>query len=375
MDSPRQPIRLVGVATFWENFNMTQFNSRLAAAMAGLALAGCATAPAYDIAEISAVRETAPMPNSGDAADDPAIWHHPGEASRSRILGTNKDQGLYVYDLDGEILQELLIGQLNNVDLRTPAGLEIEGFDLAVASNDSINAVSLFTVRRSDGEVTHIGDIETGKVEPYGICMGTPDGETRVAVTYKDGTVQMMRLSMKDGAIAAGMHRVETLPSQLEGCVFDELHGALYVGEEGRGIWRLDLSDNNSPFEPVDMISSRQGLSVDIEGLTLWRGAEGQGWLIASSQGRSQFVVYERTPPNAWRGVFRIAESPTDPALDAVTETDGLDAMSAPLPGFPRGLLVVQDDGNPQAEIDQNFKLVDWSDVETALALPQLEAE
>ena len=354
---------------------MFKFDTRLAAGLAGLALAGCATAPAYDVAEITAVRETAPMPNSGDAADDPAIWRHPGDPALSRILGTNKDQGLYVYGLDGEVLQELLIGQVNNVDLRRPAGLDMDGYDLAVGSNDSINAVSLFSMRRSDGEVSHIGDIGTGKTEPYGICLGTPGGETQVAITYKDGTVQMMRLAMKDGAIAAGMHRVEALATQLEGCVFDEVHDVLYVGEEGRGIWRLDLSDDNSAFEPVDMISSGQGLSVDVEGLTLWRGADGQGWLVASSQGRSQFVVYDRAPPNAWRGVFQIAESPTNPALDAVTETDGLDALSAPLPGFSRGLLVVQDDGNPQPEIDQNFKLVDWADVETALALPALDPE
>ena len=45
------------------------------------------------------------------------------------------------------------------------------------------------------------------------------------------------------------------------------------------------------------------------------------------------------------------------------------------LPGYPRGILVVQDDGNPKPEQDQNFKLVDWAEVEAALGLPMLAAE
>ncbi|NBC21541.1 MAG: phytase [Alphaproteobacteria bacterium] len=354
---------------------MKLFKGLFTGSLAGLVMAGCASAPDYEIAEVSAVTETAPMPNRGDAADDPAIWVHPGDSARSRILGTNKDQGLYVYDLEGEILQELLIGQINNVDLRRSAGLETEGFDLAVASNDSVNAVSLFSIRRTDGEVAHIGDIETGKVEPYGICMGTPGGDTLVGITYKDGTVQIMRLAMREGAISAGLFRIEAVASQPEGCVFDEAHDALYVGEEARGIWRLDLADESSGFRAVDMVSSRRGLSVDVEGLTIWRGAEGEGWLVASSQGRSQFVVYDRAPPNAWRGVFRVVEAPGKPDLDAVSHTDGLDATSAALPGYDRGLLVVQDDGNPRPEVDQNFKLLDWADVEAALSLPEIAAE
>ena len=61
--------------------------------------------------------------------------------------------------------------------------------------------------------------------------------------------------------------------------------------------------------------------------------------------------------------------------IDEVTHTDGLDVFSGALPGYPRGMLVVQDDGNPAKEQNQNFKMIDWSSVETALGLPILEAE
>ena len=59
----------------------------------------------------------------------------------------------------------------------------------------------------------------------------------------------------------------------------------------------------------------------------------------------------------------------SDGSVDAVTHTDGLDIVSAPLPGYPQGLLVVQDDGNPTSERDQNFKLVDWAMIADALGL------
>jgi hypothetical protein len=47
-----------------------------------------------------------------------------------------------------------------------------------------------------------------------------------------------------------------------------------------------------------------------------------------------------------------------------MTYTDVLDVLSGALPGYPRGLLVVQDDGNTNKEPYLNFKLVNWSSVD-----------
>ena len=94
------------------------------------ALALCARATDNVVATpVAASVETAPMTGQGDAADDPAVWVHPTDASRSLILGTNKDIGVYVYGLDGAEKQQLAVGLSNNVDLRG---------SLAVASNDGV---------------------------------------------------------------------------------------------------------------------------------------------------------------------------------------------------------------------------------------------
>ena len=87
-------------------------------------LAGCATTHSTSSRDVStpvavsALAETDPVAVGGDAADDPAIWLHPQRSQKSLIIATQKQGGLYVYDLDGNTLQWLPDGRFNNVDLR-----------------------------------------------------------------------------------------------------------------------------------------------------------------------------------------------------------------------------------------------------------------
>ena len=56
--------------------------------------------------------------------------------------------------------------------------------------------------------------------------------------------------------------------------------------------------------------------------------------------------------------------------VDGVSETEGLAVAPGPLPGFPHGILVVQDGHNVAPAENQNFKIVDWRVVEALLAAP-----
>ncbi|HUR56148.1 MAG TPA: phytase, partial [Opitutaceae bacterium] len=67
--------------------------------------------------------------------DDPAIWINPADRARSLVVGTDKDTNgaLYVYDLDGKIVQR--IGGLkrpNNVDIAYGLNLGGKPVDIAV---------------------------------------------------------------------------------------------------------------------------------------------------------------------------------------------------------------------------------------------------
>ncbi|MDP3492529.1 MAG: phytase [Hyphomonadaceae bacterium] len=328
------------------------------AAVLGLTLLAGACATDNVVAfTVPAFSETASMTGLGDAADDPAIWVHPSHPSRSLILGTNKDVGVYVYGLDGSEKQRLPVGLSNNVDLRG---------NIAVASNDGVNALSWFRIDPSTATVSHAGDTKLARIEPYGVCVGAPGGVLQAAVTFKDGYIDIWTVG-DGGTGPVTITNVKTfkLASQLEGCVFDDAANRLFVGEENVALWVIDLATGTQT--QIDKVGSGTGLVADVEGLSLYLKPDGAGYLVASAQGANRYVIYDRKPPHAALGVIKIGPS-ADGKVDGTSTTDGLDVSSAALPGFPSGILVVQDDANPVSEIDQNFKIVDWREVEKALA-------
>jgi 3-phytase len=345
---------------------MTRYRKRLAALpglFAFMLLAGCSSwLLPYSLQHVPAAAETVPMPGSGDLADDPALWVHPSHPALSLVLGTNKVEGLFVYDLAGREHQRLDLGHVNNVDVRG---------NLVVASNDQVNGLSwvFITPTRDGALIRHIGDTKVKRRAPYGVCLGLIDDHPVAGVTYSDGAVELWRATESTDTITAELIRTEKVGSQVEGCVFDDDERRLFFGEEDHGIWSIDLDDPASLPQEVDTIAAGRGLVEDVEGISLYKMDNGGGYLVASAQGADRFVFYERQPPHRLIGAIRIASS-RDGLVDGVSHTDGIDANSAPLPQYPRGLLIVQDDANPWIEQDQNFKLVDWRDVETALSLP-----
>jgi len=344
-----------------------------AALAAGCAQTGLDTAagPPSGVAVAEAVAETVAVASRDDAADDPAIWVNRADPSASRILGTDKQAGLYLYDLDGAEVQFLPAGRLNNVDVRQ--GVVLDGFegDLAAASNRSDDTVVFFSIDPGTGEAAEIGRLPTGRTEPYGFCLAYDGAMAHAFVTYKDGAVQRFLVSgFQNGAPVAESGEGWTFATQLEGCVADEARGAIYVGEEMRGVWRAPLGGGEAAL--VDEIGSGTGLTGDVEGIALYKGDAATGWLVVSSQGSSTFHLYERDAPNAFVGRFAVAYGDDDP----VTGTDGIDAVGGPLgAAFPEGFLVVQDDVNSAPDAPQNFKLVDWRAAYAAATQPDSNAE
>jgi myo-inositol-hexaphosphate 3-phosphohydrolase len=130
-------------------------------------------------AVVRPVVETELMPSYGDAADDPAIWVHPEDPSESLVIGTDKQSGLYVYDLEGRLLQSLPDGQINNVDVRY--GFPLGGTDVAIVagSNRSDDSINVYRVDAGDGN---------GEKEPEP-TLGLLDGTRDVAVRVRERRV------------------------------------------------------------------------------------------------------------------------------------------------------------------------------------------
>lgn len=329
-----------------------------------------ATAPAPAIVLPSA--QTQPVRAQGDAADDPAIWVHPRQGSRSLVLGTDKKLGLAVYDLQGRERQFLPVGRINNVDLRQRLRYGRELMDLAVATQRDEHALVLFGISSQDGRVRELTRLPAGLDDIYGICVGrNAEGGLDAFPNDKDGRVRQLRLQRepgKKGGWSATLVREFRLPSQPEGCVVDEARQQLFVGEEKRGVWRVALGAGQTSAEPVLAIPVSAALHADVEGMAIHDSPKGR-FLVVSSQGNDSYAVYDADAPHALRGSFRIGINAAS-GIDGASETDGLDVTSANLGGpYREGLLVVQDGRKRLPQGTQNFKLVPWRDVAGKLGL------
>lgn len=307
-----------------------------------------------------------------DAADDPEIWADRADPTRALILGTDKQAGLYTYGLDGKVLQFLPDGRLNNVDLRdgfpTPQGPRV----LVAASDRGRMGAALYLLDPATLRITPWGVAKLDLAEPYGLCVGRRGEAFVVIVNGTDGQVRQVRIEAgADGAFKATEERRFGLATQTEGCVVDDAKGLLYIGEEGRGVWRYALDPAQTGGTLIAQAPSAM-LKPDVEGLTLLREGPAS-YLIASSQGDSAFALWrvDGVEPQ-YKGRFSVHGAN---GADPVTGTDGVAALGGPVGPFPEGLVVMQDDSDtdgehPRAGRDrQNFKLVDWREVKKALGL------
>jgi len=329
------------------------------------ALADCGHTASARVFSVVASCESAPVAHHGDAVDDIAIWVDPLDAAASTLIVTDKRGGLTVYDIAGRELQRLPDGASNNVDLRGDVPLGDSSVTLVAASRLRTDAIGFYRVDESDGTLVAVADLPVEGVHRAGLCMYRSPEDRRLYVFTADhdgGLAQWLVGNAGDELTLRCVRRI-AFASDIEGCVADDDAGRLFVSEENRGIWCLDAEpDGAVPAHLVDAVG-RGRLAPDVEGLALTRAGD-ERWLVASVQGRDEFVIYRSTPPFAHVATFAVAAGH---GVDAVTHTDGLEIADVPMgPRFPAGLLVVQDDHNDGA--NQNVKLVSWLDVLRAAA-------
>ncbi len=313
-----------------------------------------------------------------DAADDPAIWVHPLDAAKSTVIATNKKAGLCVYNLEGDEIYFYPVGRVNNVDVRYNFLFnDNSSIDIIGASNRSNNTIIVMGIDPDSGELTEVAVNEfPSKVdEVYGFCLYY-DPEVRkhyAFVNGKDGNIEQWELfDNGNQKIDAKIVRNLKVDSQPEGMVADDELGYLYVGEEMKGIWKFEAAAEHSVDKSFLALSdtSNPDISYDIEGLTIYYGADRNGYLIASSQGNYRYAIFEREGDNTYISSFSIKDN----RIDGAEETDGLDVTNVPLGEFfPHGMLVVQDGFNYEGDslANQNFKYVSWEKV-AGITLPEL---
>ncbi|MEH2235109.1 phytase [Nostoc sp.] len=340
-------------------------------------------------------------------ADDPAIYVNATNAADSLVLTSVKNAGLRVYDLSGNLLQTVNPGGIryNNIDLQYGFKLGNQSIDIAVASDRNNDKLAIFKINpnpTTPGQyLENITDSNIGTIfqaspfePPYSTSTRSSYGVTlyRSPVTNdyyvftsrrETGDIAQFKLIDKgNGKIGAELVREFTIPSpttegrspQTEGMVVDQETGFLYIAQEDVGIWKFQAEpDGGTTGKLIDRVRFEGGshLTDDAEGLTIYYGKNGTGYLLASSQGDSTFVAYTREGNNKYVGNFAIGNNGS---IDSVQESDGADVINLPLgPNFPFGLFVTQDGSNEPAKtidgenVNSNFKLVPWENIANAL--------
>jgi 3-phytase len=301
-----------------------------------------------------------------DAADDPSIWVNPQDSSKSLLIGTVKHYGIEVYNLKGKRLQSYPTGDPNNIDVTYDFVLNNgEHVDLVGCSERSKNEIYLYRIGSQDAtlQALQAAPIKSGVDEVYGFCFyrSRIDSAHYAFVNGKNGQVEQWRL-MPSGADRISAQKVRTykVSSQPEGMVADPTYGVLYVGEEDKGIWRVEI-ENKSAMVVNFVANSGQdnpNITFDVEGLCLYALSDSTGYLLASVQGNNSYAAFERKAPNRYLGSFSIA----DGKVDGTAETDGIEVCAKNLGSpFRGGVLVVQDGFNvhPNGKAaPQNFKLM-----------------
>jgi 3-phytase len=321
---------------------------------------------------VTAQAETRPVPqtNTNDAADDPAIWINFFQPDSSRIIGTDKQGGIGVYDLSGREVFYYKTGKMNNVDLRYGFPLVSDTVDIIAVSNRTDQSIDLFRINREGSlSIIHKQPLLSRMTEEvYGLCMyqSKITGKFFVFVNDKNGNIEQWELFADGDNISGNIVRNLKLPTQTEGMVADDEYGLLYVGEEDKGIWSFNAEPSSNEGGVLLSMSSEKdnnNIVFDIEGLALYTLKNGDGYLVASSQGNDSYAVFKRKPPNKYLGSFKIVKGAI---TDGSEETDGLEITSFPLgEKYPAGLLVVQDGHNEDngKNIPQNYKLVRWDSI------------
>lgn len=325
------------------------------------AVVGFGAGPALRLAN-----PVATEPVQGDA-DDPALWLHPTERTRSLIIATDKSEGpdgaLYVFNLEGKTLQRFSgLNRPNNVDVEQGVRLAGTSLDLAVATERRARRLRIFAVQPRSPYLTDV----TGKTavfegqsgaesEPMGIALyrRSRDGAAFAIVSPKSGPRQGYLAQYRLVPGAGGKVDVRFVRSfgafsgegEIEAVAVDDELGFVYYADEQYGI-RKYAADPDGPNASRELgVFGRQGYSGDREGIAVVRTGPKTGYILSCEQlpGGSRYHVFPREGRPG-----KPHEHPELCVLEGEADaTDGIEAASGSFGRrLPHGLLIAMNSGS-----------------------------
>lgn len=345
---------------------------------------------------VKPIIETARTTMANPDADDVAFWIHPTNSAKSLIIGTQKEAGYSIYDVDGKTLIDVNPGNIrfNNVDVMYDFNLSGVLVDIALFTDRVTNRFAIYKIQDTAPYIVDVTDYNSSELfaakvvgddTAYGEGVyKSPVSGKFYAFATQNGywNAAQFELVEKNGKIGWNKVRDITLEADdedkhAEGFVIDQEYGKAYVAQEGVGIYIFDAEPNgyaSLKLTEDDFLNKEgnNGLVEDLEGMAIYYYGDGTGYVFISSQGSNTYGVFNRTKvgiKNTYLKSFVIVDDTN--GVDGVSETDSVDVTNMPLGTlFPKGAFIVQDGmdttTNPN-DIETNFKWVKWEDIAPGL--------
>ena len=303
--------------------------------------------------------------------DDPAIWMHPSDPSKSLVIGTDKDSlgALYVFNLEGKVIDSLVrkgIQRPNNVDVGYGLALADGLTDFAVTGERLTSRLRFFSL--PDMKELNPGGFEIflGEEGPdfrdlMGVALykSPSTGKQYVIAGRKNGPKDGTYLWQYEITAAADDIQLELVrkfgqysgKKEIEAIAVDAALGYIYYSDEGVGV-RKYAAEPDMGNEELALFAT-EGFADDHEGISIYEVDDSSGYLLVSDQEANLFHVFPRegSPenPHAHPLITKI--------LLSTNQSDGSEVSSRSFgPKFPRGIFIAMSD-------NKTFHFYRWEDV------------
>ena len=304
--------------------------------------------------------------------DDPAIWMHPTDPSKSLIIGTDKDSlgALYVFNLEGKIVDSLVrkgIQRPNNVDVGYGLTLaDGSKIDFAVTGERLTSKLRFFSL--PDMKELNPGGFEIflGEEGPdfrdlMGVALykSPSTGNQYVIAGRKNGPTDGTYLWQYEITAAADGIRLELIrkfgqysgKKEIEAIAVDAALGYIYYSDEGVGV-RKYAAEPDMGNKELGLFAT-EGFADDHEGISIYELDDSTGYLLISDQQANLFHVF----PREGRPENPHAHSLITKVLLSTNQSDGSEVSSRSFgPKFPKGIFIAMSD-------NKTFHFYRWEDV------------
>jgi 3-phytase len=315
---------------------------------------------------------TGTLPND---SDDPAIWYNETDPSQSLLLGTDKFEGkggLYVFNLHGDIDSSRSVFPLdrpNNVDVGYGLAMGDTVVDVAIVAERMTGSIRIFSLpdlTPVDNGGIPVFEDDLPANEVMGIAIYTrPEDHAMFAIVSRkanpvdeDDYLYQYRLDGSTGIVKGELVRKFgkfSGTAEIEAIAVDNELGFVYYSDEMFAIRKYHADPEKGNDELA--VFGTEGYTDDREGISIYKHADGTGYILISDQGGNTFRVYPREGSQGNQH-----DHPEIAYISSSTlSSDGSEVSSRSFgPEFPEGLFVAMSDNG-------TFQIYDWRDLENVI--------